>query len=102
MSKGARTLVFERSRNHIFEDISSQSEEGQEVEEYSFLMKKVATRDKGKPDLIKNEGGILGVMGVLNIVGRNYLGVLTEAELVGEINKSSIYKVSKINLVPFT
>ena len=67
------------------------------------MKKKVAaTRDQGKPDLIKNEGGILGVMGVLNIVGRNYLGVLTEAELVGEINKSSIYKVSKINLVPFT
>ncbi len=50
---------------------------------------------------IKLEFDILAFVGVMNIAGCNYIGVITEAEVLGELNKSKIYKVSQVELVPF-
>jgi hypothetical protein len=50
---------------------------------------------------IKEEGGILGIIGVMNIVGMNYLAVISEAEYIGELYSASVYKISLVNLHPF-
>ena len=43
---------------------------------------------------IKLQFDILAFIGVMNIAGCNYIGVITEGEVLGELNKSKIYKVS--------
>lgn len=48
-----------------------------------------------------NEGAIYGIIGVLNIDGNNYLGVITEIQKVGQINRANINKVTMTKLLPF-
>lgn len=48
-----------------------------------------------------NEGAIFGIVGILNIDGSNYLGVISEIAKVGQINKANINKVQTVKLVPF-
>lgn len=48
-----------------------------------------------------NEGAIFGIVGILNIEGVNYLGVISEIAKVGQINKANINKVVTVKLLPF-
>jgi hypothetical protein len=48
-----------------------------------------------------NEGAIFGIVGIINIDGNNYLGVISEIQKVGQINRANINKVTGIKLVPF-
>jgi hypothetical protein len=48
-----------------------------------------------------NEGAIFGIVGILNIDGNNYLGVISEILKVGQINKANINKVATVKLLPF-
>jgi hypothetical protein len=48
-----------------------------------------------------NEGAIFGIVGILNIEGVNYLGVISEIAKVGQINKANINKVVSVKLLPF-
>ncbi len=43
--------------------------------------------------IIKKEGEILGVLGVLNVLGENFLAVIKEAEVLGDLYGASIYKI---------
>ena len=47
------------------------------------------------------EGPIFGIVGVMNIVGHNYLCVIKEAQVVGLLYGSHIYKVMEVKLFPF-
>lgn len=80
--------MIDRSKTHVFEDLREEVAD----QEGSFLMQKVQARE---------EMGILGLLGVVNIVGCDYLAACTEAELVGELGKSRVYKVAKVELLPF-
>lgn len=40
-------------------------------------------------------------MGILNIDGKNYLGVISEIAKVGQINRANINKITGVKLVPF-
>ncbi len=50
---------------------------------------------------ITYETEILGFLGILNILGCNYLTVITEADTVGTLYNSKIYKITKVSLLPF-
>ena len=89
ISRGTRTLVIERTKNRVFEDAR---EEGS-AKGLSSLMSKAQG--------LKEEGGILGVLGVVNIVGNDHLAVISQAELIGVLGKSRVFKVTKIELIPF-
>jgi hypothetical protein len=42
----------------------------------------------------KHEADILGFLGIMNIIGCNYLAVITEAEVVGELYRAKVYKIT--------
>ena len=46
-------------------------------------------------------GPIYGIVGIMNIVGKNYLGVIENAAVVGTLNNAKIYKITSVNLIPF-
>ena len=48
-----------------------------------------------------SEGPIFGIIGILNIIGHNYLGVIKQAEDVGVVYGAHIYKISEVKLFPF-
>ena len=41
-----------------------------------------------------SSGPIFGIVGIMNIVGHNYLGVIENAAHVGTLNNAKIYKVT--------
>lgn len=51
---------------------------------------------------IKGEQPIIAVIGILNIVGDNYLGVITEAEDVGMLYGAKVLKVTSVDIIPFS
>ncbi len=46
-------------------------------------------------------GPIYGIVGIMNILGNNYLGVIESAQQVGTLNKAKIYKITGVNMIPF-
>ena len=48
-----------------------------------------------------NEGAIFGIVGILNVDGNNYLGVINEIAKVGQINRANINKITAVKLLPF-
>lgn len=54
-----------------------------------------------KQSTVIQEGAIFGIVGILNIDGSNYLGVISEIQKVGQINRANINKVTGVKLIPF-
>ena len=77
---GVQTLVIERSTTNI-----SVVRDDQLLE--------ATTRVTSEP--------IFGIVGIMNILGQNYLGVIERAAIVGTLNKAKIYKITTVNMVPF-
>lgn len=48
-----------------------------------------------------SEGPIMGVLGIMNIVGQNYLCCVKEAQSVGKLYGADIFKITDIRLIPF-
>ena len=44
---------------------------------------------------------IFGIVGIMNVLGINYLGVIETASHVGTLNNAKIYKITCVNMVPF-
>ena len=80
MDNGTKSLVIDRSKNQVFE-----------VHDDSLLnsVSKI------------NEGPIFGVVGVMNIIGQNYLCVIKEAQVIGKLNGAHIYKVTEAKVYPY-
>lgn len=47
------------------------------------------------------EGPIFGVLGVVNIIGQNYLCCVKEAAVCGMLNGAHIYKITEVRVIPF-
>lgn len=47
------------------------------------------------------EGPIFGVLGIMNIIGQNYLCCVKEAQVVGMLYGAHIYKITDIRIIPF-
>lgn len=43
----------------------------------------------------------MGIVGIMNVHGLNFLVVITEVEVVGTINRVNINKISQVRLLPF-
>ena len=41
-------------------------------------------------------GPIYGIVGIMNVLGNNYLGVIENAAQVGTLNKAKIYKITSV------
>lgn len=54
------------------------------------------------PPGIKKEAEIIGVIGIMNIAGCNYLATILNAELIGNLYNARIFKVSEVTLIPFS
>jgi len=48
-----------------------------------------------------NQSPIYGIVGIMNIMQMNYLGVIENAEHVGTLNNAKIYKITNVNMIPF-
>jgi hypothetical protein len=46
-------------------------------------------------------GSIFGIVGIINVSGSNYLGVITKSAKVAKLNGSSIYRVVQVKLISF-
>ena len=46
-------------------------------------------------------GPIYGIVGIMNVLGNNYLGVIENALQVGTLNKAKIYKITNVQMIPF-
>ena len=88
-----RTLVIEKLTTHIFEETSAASSSDQSV-----IMEKVAS----KGGIVKKEAEIYGLIGVMNIVGQNYLGVITDYKTEGRLLGADINKITQVSLIPFS
>ena len=44
---------------------------------------------------------IYGIVGIMNILQMNYLGVIENAQHVGTLNNAKIYKITSVNMIPF-
>ena len=80
IERGVQTLVIERSTTNI-----SVVKDDSVIE----AAQKVTS------------GPIFGVVGIMNILGINYLGVIENAAIVGTLNNAKIYKITNVNMVPF-
>lgn len=47
------------------------------------------------------EGAIMGIVGIMNVHGLNFLVVITEVEVVGTLKGVNINKISQVRLLPF-
>jgi hypothetical protein len=47
------------------------------------------------------EGSIRGIIGIVNVTGLNFLAVITDAVVVGELNNVNIWRVSKVRFLAF-
>ena len=88
-----RTLVIEKLTTHIFED-----EETSSASDQSVIMEKVVS----KGGIVKKEADIYGLIGVMNIVGQNYLGVITDYKTEGKLLGADINKITQVSLIPFS
>ncbi len=88
-----RTLVIEKLTSHIFED-----QESGDSSDSSIIMEKVIS----KGGLVRLETQIYGLIGILNIVGQNYLGVITDYRTEGKLLGADINKITKVSLIPFS
>ncbi len=92
---GLRTLVIEKNNNHIFEDNKGSNYEGR----FSQMMSVKTTNsleNHGLKTEIKEEAQILGFLGIINIIGCNYMALITEADTVGELYRAKIYKIAQV------
>ncbi len=48
-----------------------------------------------------NEGAIMGVIGIMNVQGLNFLAVISGCEVVGQLSKVNINKVATVRLLAF-
>ena len=80
-----RTLVIEKLTTHIFEDGESSVASDQSV-----IMEKVVS----KGSIVKKVADIYGVIGVMNIVGQNYIGVITDYKTEGKLLGAEINKIT--------
>lgn len=48
-----------------------------------------------------NEGAIMGLVGIMNVAGLNFLAVIDKAQVVGQLNNININKVAGVSLLPF-
>ena len=44
---------------------------------------------------------IFGIIGIMNVLGTNYLGVIENADHVGTLNNAKIYKITDVGMIPF-
>lgn len=88
-----RTLVIEKLTLHIFED-----EESSVASDQSVIMEKIVS----KGSIVKKETDIYGLIGVMNIVGQNYLGVITDYKTEGKLLGAEINKITQVTLIPFS
>jgi hypothetical protein len=88
-----RTLVIEKLTSHIFED-----QEIGDSSDSSIIMEKVVS----KGGLVRLETEIYGLIGILNIVGQNYLGVITDYRTEGKLLGGDINKITQVSLIPFS
>lgn len=42
-----------------------------------------------------------GIIGILNISGYNFLGVISQKEFMGKLNGKNIYRIKLAELIPF-
>ena len=47
------------------------------------------------------EGPIFAVLGIMNILGQNYLCIVKEAQVLGVLYGAQIYKINDVRLIPF-
>ena len=47
------------------------------------------------------EGPVFGLVGIMNILGQNYLAVIKEAQIVGKLYGAHIYKITEVKIYPF-
>ena len=48
-----------------------------------------------------NQSPIFGIVGIMNILQMNYLGVIEYAHHVGTLNNAKIYKITGVKMIPF-
>lgn len=48
-----------------------------------------------------NEGAIMGIVGIINVAGLNFLAVIDKTEVVGQLNRVNINKVTGVSMLPF-
>ena len=70
---GIQTLVIDRNSTNI------------------SVVKDDTVLDSARRD---NSGPIYGIVGIMNIMGCNYLGVIDYAAQVGTLNNAKIYKIT--------
>ena len=88
-----RTLVIEKLTSHIFED-----QESGDSSDSSIIMEKVVS----KGGLVRLETEVYGLICILNIVGQNYLGVITDYRTEGKLLGADINKITQVSLIPFS
>ena len=89
-----RTLVIEKLTTHIFED----EEHSGGHEDQSAMMERITS----KGSIVKKEAEIYGLIGVMNIVGQNYLGVISGYRTEGKLLGADINKITQVFLIPFS
>jgi len=47
------------------------------------------------------EGPIYGIVGIMNIIGHNFLGVIKSADIIGKLYGAHVYKITEVKLIPF-
>ena len=87
-----RTLVIEKLTTHIFED----EEPSGGTEDQSAMMERIIS----KGSIVKKEAEIYGLIGVMNIVGQNYLGVISDYRTEGKLLGADINKITQVFLIP--
>jgi hypothetical protein len=55
-----------------------------------------------KGGLVRLETEIYGLIGILNIVGQNYLGVITDYRTEGKLLGADINKITQVSLIPYS
>jgi len=43
----------------------------------------------------------MGIVGIMNVSGNNFLVVISHAQVVGQLNRVNINKVTNVRLLPF-
>ena len=44
---------------------------------------------------------VYGIIGIMNHAGKNFLGVITDCQEVGVLNRAKVFKVTQVKLLPF-
>jgi hypothetical protein len=48
-----------------------------------------------------SEGPIFGIVGIVNIIGQDYLCIIKEAQDLGTLYGAHIYKITAVRIIPF-